>query len=116
MVQAAGVRLDALVHSANDPAERYRPGDLDVAPALVATTDGARGGRWHTADRSGTWEAAPLPGPARDTYGAGDTFAAALTYALAAGHAIEAALDFAAERGAAAVCRDYAHGGPDSAR
>jgi ribokinase len=112
IIREAGVRIDALVRSANDPAECYQPSDLAIAPALVATTDGANGGRWQSADRAGRWAAATLPGPARDAYGAGDSFAAALTYALAKGEPVQSALDFAATRGAAAVCRVGAHGGP----
>lgn len=111
-LQAAGVRLDALVHSARDPGERYAPGDLDPAPMLVATTEGASGGAWATADRRGRWSAAPPPGPVLDAYGAGDSFAAALTFALARGLPVEEALAFAATRGAAALTRRGAHGRP----
>lgn len=122
VLQQAGVALDALVHSARDPSERYAPGDLDPAPRLVATTDGSRGGAWRTADgRSGAWAADPLPGALRDTYGAGDCFAAGLAYALAASGAdLATAVDaatavaFAAARGALALTRRGAHGGPSS--
>ena len=38
-----GVQLDALVHSARDPAERYEPGELDPAPTLVVSTEGSDG-------------------------------------------------------------------------
>ncbi|MBX2800978.1 MAG: sugar kinase [Myxococcales bacterium] len=110
-LQVAGVRLDVLVHSAEDPSERYTPGDLDPAPRLVATTEGAKGGRYRTdGGRRGRWEAAPLPGPVIDTYGAGDCFAAGLGFALARGDGVEEALQFAAGRGAAALSRRGAHG------
>ena len=105
VVRASGVRLDALVRSGSDPSERYVDGDLATRPALVATTDGGRGGEWSTEDAHGCWQAAALPGPAVDTYGAGDCFAAGLAWALALGEAPQAAVDFAAIRGAAALCR-----------
>ncbi|MEL6342167.1 MAG: PfkB family carbohydrate kinase [Myxococcota bacterium] len=105
VVEESGVRLNALVHSGSDPGERYQDGDLDVLPDLIATTDGSRGGVWRTADRSGRWRPAPLPGEPIDAYGAGDSFAAGLTWALGAGMAPQQAVDFAATRGAAAMCR-----------
>lgn len=111
VLQAAGVRLDALVQSAADPRERYADGDLDPAPALVATTEGAAGGRWRASDgRSGRWEVAPLLGPPVDAYGCGDSFAAGLAFALGRGDPPDRALAFAATRGAAALCRRGAHG------
>lgn len=42
----AGVRLDALVGSASDPAEIYRAGDLDPPPRLVVRTEGSDGGTY----------------------------------------------------------------------
>jgi ribokinase len=111
ILQEAGVRLDALVHSAADPSERYAPGDLPVEPRLVATTEGGAGGRYRTDDgEEGRWEAAPLPGEVVDTYGAGDSFAAGLAYALGGGKGVGEALGFAAGRGAMALCRRGAHG------
>lgn len=112
VLRAAGVRLDALVHSADDPSEPYADGDLDPAPALVVTTEGAAGGRWRAAGgEAGRWAGTPLPGPLQDTYGAGDCFAAALTHALAAGRRPSEAVDLAAARGALALTRRGAHGG-----
>jgi ribokinase len=111
VLREAGVRLDALVRSAADPSERYAPGDLDPAPALVAATEGALGGSFATADgRSGRWQAVAPPGGVVDTYGAGDSFAAALAVALARGDGPEEALVFAASRGALALTRRGAHG------
>src|SRR4051794_5818088 len=79
----AGVRLDALVASANDPGERVA--GLDAPPRLVVRTRGGEGGEWVAGEgRTGTWQAAPLPGEPVDSYGAGGTFAAALTLALRA--------------------------------
>lgn len=101
----ARVELDALVHSARDDSELYRPGDLDPPPRLVATTEGKAGGRYVAAGGAGRWRAAPLPGPLADTYGAGDCFAAGLTYGLATGRSTEDALAFASERAARALTR-----------
>ncbi len=99
----AGVELDALVSSANDPGERYETGAIVPEPALVVRTAGADGG---TATPAGggviEWEAEPLPGPAVDYYGAGDNFAAGLTYGLATG-TIEEALRLGARCGAASI-------------
>lgn len=101
---ATGVQLDVLVHSGSDEGERVEPGELSPPPALTVTTLGARGGRWRSeAGREGRWEAAPLPAPVADAYGAGDTFAAALTFALASSWKIEAALAFAARCSAACL-------------
>lgn len=105
VVREAGVRLDALVRSGVDPHERYVDGDLPEPPTLVATTEGAAGGAWRTATARGRWDAVPPPGPVRDAYGAGDCFAAGLTWALGQGMGPQAAVDFAAGRGAAALCR-----------
>jgi len=97
----AGVTLDALVLSGDDPGEAYEPGDVVPAPRLVATTLGSRGGRWTAADgRTGTWPAAPLSGPPVDAYGCGDTFAAALTLGLGRDDPVEEAAAFAARAGA----------------
>ena len=100
---AAGVELDAVVHSGSDPSERYGPGALEPPPRLVATTEGAKGGRWMAGGEEGRWKAAPLPGPLVDMYGAGDCFAAGLAYALGEGRPPEDALAFAAERAAEAM-------------
>lgn len=104
-LQHAGVQLDALVHSARDAGERYGPGDVHPTPRLVASTEGRAGGRYVADGIEGRWEAAPLPGPLRDTYGAGDSFAGGLAYALAEGRSTEDALAFAAERAALAMTR-----------
>jgi ribokinase len=103
-LRGSGVRLDALVGSGADPAERLGPHDLDPPPRLVVATLGARGGRWEAADgRSGAWEAAPLPGPFVSSYGAGDAFAGALTFGLATLGGVEEAVALAADCGAAQV-------------
>ena len=92
----ANVPLDLLVGSATDPSERY-DGGLDVK--VVCATNGALGGVANGVE----YAPAPLPGPAADTYGAGDSFAAALCFALARGDSLEDALALAARAGAAVV-------------
>jgi ribokinase len=100
-LRSAGVELDALVRSAKDPAERHAGEDLDPPPRLVVSTAGKEGGEWVGADGvAHHWDAAKLPGPKRDSYGAGDSFAGALTYGLAAGLPIAEALALAARCGA----------------
>jgi ribokinase len=101
---SAGVQLDALVHSASDVGESYGPGDVDPAPRLVVATLGARGGHWTGAEgRTGSFQAARLPGEPVDAYGCGDSFAAGLTFGLARGGPLEEALDLAARCGAACL-------------
>ena len=93
------MQLDAVVGSGADAAERYHP--LEPPPRYVAITAGARGGDWTGAEgNTGTWAAAPLPGPVVDAYGAGDSFAAGLAYGLGEGRDIGAALELAARCGA----------------
>jgi ribokinase len=98
-LSAAGVELDAVVGSANDSAERYKP--IDPMPRYVVATAGAAGGQWTGVEgRSGRWSAAELPGPRRDSYGAGDSFAAGLAFALGRGDGIDDALALGARCGA----------------
>jgi ribokinase len=100
----AHVELDALVSSGRDPGEVYSHGDLHPAPRVVVRTLGAAGGEWETASgERGRWGPAPLPGPIRDAYGAGDSFAAGLTYGLGAGWEIAKAVEIAARCGAACM-------------
>jgi ribokinase len=101
----AGVQLDALVHSATDPEETYEPGQIEPEPKLVVGTRGREGGSFRASGRDGSFAAAPLPGPIRDAYGAGDCFAAGLAFALARGDSVERALAFASSRGAEAMTR-----------
>jgi ribokinase len=98
----AGVKLDVLVRSGLDPGECHVGDDLDPPPHRIVSTAGAGGGRWVGEDHAeGAWQAARLPGPRGDSYGAGDSFAGALTWALGAGWAIDDALQVAARAGAA---------------
>jgi ribokinase len=100
-LRAAGIRLDALVRSAHDPGEQQAAQELDPAPRLVVSTAGKEGGEWFGEDHTRhNWKAASLPGPRRDSYGAGDSFAAGLTFALGADMSSEDALHLAARCGA----------------
>lgn len=101
VLAGSGVALDALVSSAHDPGEHVDPGALDPAPRLVVQTRGRDGGSWWAHDgATGTWEAAPLPGPPVDAYGNGDAFAAGLTYGLGAGMPVADAVRLGARCGA----------------
>jgi ribokinase len=95
-LQLAAVPFDLLVGSAADPRELY---DGSLEASTVVLTEGERGGSAN-GERFG---AAPLPGVAVDSYGAGDSFAATLAFALARGDLLAPALDLAARAGAAVV-------------
>ncbi|MFN8222385.1 MAG: PfkB family carbohydrate kinase [Gaiellales bacterium] len=99
-IARAGVELDALVRSGEDPSEAYTPGDLEPEPRLVVTTSGALGG-WM--QPGGPYVAATPPGEIVDAFGAGDSFMAGLTFALGSGLAAAEAVAFAARCGAAAL-------------
>ncbi len=100
-LHGSGINLDALVRSAKDPGEQQAEEQLDPAPDLVVSTAGKEGGEWVGEDRTtGKWKAAELPGPPRDSYGAGDSFAAGLTFGLGAGMSIDEALSVASRCGA----------------
>ncbi|MFE0459276.1 PfkB family carbohydrate kinase [Kitasatospora sp. NPDC058965] len=105
-VLASGIRVDALVGSGCDPAERHDPAALPTPPDLVVSTEGGRGGVFTRGGRGPRrYRPAPAPGPLVDTYGVGDTFAAVLTYALATGAATADAIALAARHGAACTAR-----------
>ncbi|MBA3347987.1 MAG: ribokinase [Actinobacteria bacterium] len=105
-LQAGAVALDALVGSGEDEGERYAPGELEPAPALVVSTAGALGG-W--AQPGGPYTAAAPPAEIQDAYGCGDCFAAGLTYALARGLETIDALALAARCGAGALAGRGVH-------
>jgi ribokinase len=92
---ASGVRADALVGSGRDRGERFDLDRLAQQPGHVVVTDGAHGGTGY--------DAAPVPGPVVDTYGAGDTFVAGVLFGLASGWQLDRTLGFAAERAAEAL-------------
>jgi ribokinase len=101
VLREAHVELDAVVGSGADPREQFVDGALDPAPKLVVSTAGAKGGKWVGVEgRTGTWMAAPLPGPRKDAYGCGDSFAGGLAYGLADGRGVDGALALAARCGA----------------
>ncbi len=95
-LREAGVPLELLVGSARDSGERY---DGSLEAKTIVLTEGAGGG----SANGMRYEAAPLPGPVVDTYGAGDSFSAALCFALARGDSLEDALALATRAGAAVV-------------
>jgi ribokinase len=103
VLRQAGVRLDALIGSATDPGEAYRPGDLRPAPDLYVGTEGADGG---VLMPGGRFTALPLKGPVVDAYGAGDCFAAGLTTGLAAGWDLQAAVSLGCHCGVACLSAD----------
>jgi ribokinase len=104
VLKETGVELDALVHSSKDQGERYSAGQLDPEPKLVVGTAGSEGGTWTAAEgRTGSFHAAPLPGPVADAYGAGDCFAAGLTFALGSGLEVQKALELASRCGASSI-------------
>jgi ribokinase len=110
-LRAASIRLDALVRSATDPGEQQAEEALDPEPHLVVSTAGKEGGEWFGEDHTRhNWKAAELPGPRRDSYGAGDSFAGGLTYALGAGMDPKAALHLAARCGAHKLTGRAAYG------
>jgi ribokinase len=96
LLHEAGVPLDLLAGSANDPREHY-DGSLDARHVVL--TNGAHGG---TANGESFDALEPL-GPVVDTYGAGDSFASALAFALARGDALPDALKLATRAGAAVL-------------
>lgn len=100
----SGVRADVVVASDTDPGERVRPDDLPVPAGAILWTQGAEGGRYRLEDGTeGRWAAAPLPGAAVDSYGAGDSFAGGVTVGLARGLGLEGALELGARCGAACM-------------
>jgi ribokinase len=97
----SGVELDALVGSATDEGEQVDPERAGWSARMIFTTRGAEGGTYTGSEgRTGSFKAAPLPGPIVDSYGAGDSFAAGLTFALGSGMDVDAALALAARCGA----------------
>ncbi|HUB74990.1 MAG TPA: PfkB family carbohydrate kinase [Solirubrobacteraceae bacterium] len=96
-----GVRLDALVASAEDEVELAALDRGEREAEVVVLTEGERGGRYRRRDgSSGRYERARVRGKRVDAYGCGDSFAAGLTYGLGAGLDLEAALALGARCGA----------------
>jgi ribokinase len=102
LLRRAGVRIDALVASADDPAEAYRAGELEPRPGLVVRTEGIAGGMYAVGDGvPRRFEPVTAGGSGGDAYGCGDSFLGGLTFALARRDPPEAAIAFAARCGAA---------------
>ena len=102
-----GHLVDALIYSAGDQDESAWAEHLAAQARLVVQTRGAQGGVWW-GESEGSWAPAPLPGPAKDSYGCGDSFAAGFTFALARGEDVAAAAALGAECGARCLTRDGA--------
>jgi ribokinase len=100
LLRDAGISLDALIGSASDPGEAYRPGDLEPPPGLYIGTDAARGG---VLLPGGRFEALERSTPVVDAYGAGDCFAAGVTTALAAGWTLRQAVSLGCHCGSACL-------------
>jgi ribokinase len=96
--------VDALVFSESDPDESEWAKRAAPHARLLVATEGERGGRWWGGSE-GHWSAAPLPGPARDSYGCGDSFAAAFTLGLGRGDSVDEAAGLGAQWGALALTR-----------
>jgi ribokinase len=96
-----GLHCDALVYSAGDRRECALAAAGGFTAELRIATEGAAGGSWERADgTAGRYGAARLPGPLRDSYGAGDSFVAGLTLGLGRGLSLAEALTLAARCGA----------------
>jgi len=108
VVAASGVRCDALIGSALDPAEQVGQGALQNSPLLRVATEGSAGG-W--SEPGGRFAAQPLPGKFVDSYGCGDCFAAGVTAGLAAGWPGAEAIRLGSRCGAACatVFGPYSH-------
>jgi ribokinase len=106
-LRRAAVKVDVLVGSGEDAAERFGSGDLEPEPEIVVTTAGALGG-WIRP--GGPFRVSPLPGPVSDAYGCGDCFAAGLTYGLALGNPVDEAVALGARCGAAVLTGRGAYG------
>jgi ribokinase len=104
VLEAASVRLDAVVFSERDDDERAWAERVASNARLMVATEGAQGGRWW-GSAQGRWAAAPLPGRPRDAYGCGDSFAAGFTLGLGRGDSLDDAAALGAECGARALTR-----------
>jgi ribokinase len=104
VLDADGASVYALVFSEGDEDESSWARRIASRARLLVATEGAQGGRWW-GESEGSWEAAPLPGPPRDTYGCGDSFAAAFALGLGRGDSIAEAARLGAKAGALALTR-----------
>ena len=99
-VAAAGIIVDVIVASANDPDESPAALPGALAPGAVVMTNGAAGG---SIERHGAamrrYAPAVQAAPNVDSYGCGDSFAAGLTVGLARGLGIDDAVAVGAAAG-----------------
>jgi len=99
-VAAAGIVVDVIVASANDPDESPAALPGALAPGAVVMTNGAAGG---SIERHGAamrrYAPAVQAAPIVDSYGCGDSFAAGLTVGLARGLGIDDAVAVGAAAG-----------------
>ena len=63
VLEAAGVRIDALVFSESDHDEATWAKHVASHTRLLVATEGGHGGRWW-GESEGRWDSAPLPGRA----------------------------------------------------
>lgn len=107
-LQAAGIKVDALLMSQHDQAENYQPGDLEPEPGIVIATDGINGSQVLGGKH---YPIEPVPADKlADTYGCGDSFAAGITYALGQKMSLDDAIKLASQAAAEAARRRGAHG------
>jgi ribokinase len=104
VLEAAAVRIDALVFSDSDRDEARWAKHVAAHTRLLVATEGGHGGRWW-GESEGRWDSAPLPGQPHDSYGAGDSFAAAFTLGLGRGDSVADAAALGAQAGALAMTR-----------
>jgi ribokinase len=104
VLEAEEARVYALVFSEGDEDERAWAERVASHTRLLVATEGGHGGHW-SGESEGRWEAAAIPGPRHDSYGAGDSFAAAFTLGLGRGDSIAQAAQLGAEAGARAMTR-----------
>jgi ribokinase len=100
VVEESGVRLDALVGSALDPAEALPDPLPPPPPRQVIATEAGAGCR---ATPGGAFAAPTLEAPGVDAYGAGDSFAAGVSAGLAARWSLLEAISLGSHCGAACL-------------
>ena len=100
VLEESGVRLDALVGSALDPAEALPETLPSPIPRHIIATEASAGSR---ATPGGSFGAPTLTAPLVDAYGAGDSFAAGLSAALAARWSLAEAISLGSHCGAACL-------------
>lgn len=99
----SGVRPDVIVGSATDADEAFDPAEIDPSALAYVWTHGGEGGRIHDKRGERSYQAAEVPGPIVDTYGAGDSFAGGLTVGLGLGYSLDDAVALGARCGAQAL-------------